>query len=112
MRSNSTPIYFVHSSHLVSHHVPEYAFLNQILSNTALPRTATGCSTAYTASHFPLPHQSSYNFSYFPRRISQHYLLHKGHCGGPRATKTHKPLHYSHDHGPYYCEGAVKIYDG
>jgi hypothetical protein len=32
--------------------------------------------------------------------------------GGPPDDQTHKLLHYSDDHEPYYCEGAVKIYDG
>ena len=29
----------------------------------------------------------------------------------PPDDQTHKLLHYSDDHGPYHCEGVVKIYD-
>jgi hypothetical protein len=89
------PLYFVHSSHHVSHHVPEYVYLNQInpISNAAPSQTATGCSTTHTASHVPLPHQSSYSVSYFLRRMSQHYLLHKGALAEvhQRPKPTHSP---------------------
>jgi hypothetical protein len=105
-KATRLPIYFVHSSHHISHHVPEYvqhgfASVSTRMFNS-LYKLATFLLLTKVDTASPTLAEKSPALSSPQGSID----------GSPPDDLTHKLLHYSDDHGPCHFEGVVKIYDG